>query len=121
MTDDLRDRFAEALTREHYRRARDRVAASPEEHCAAFADVAMAVVQTEIDRLAGQFEDERERARLAEQDEFNFEGRAKRAEAAIDRVRTLLDMAIASSWEDTPGGDAVREARAALDQPKEQT
>lgn len=38
--------------------------------------------------------DERERARLAEQDEFNFEGRAKRAEADLKEMTRLRDNAL---------------------------
>jgi hypothetical protein len=40
---DLPARMAEALTHEHYRRARLRIEASPEEHSAAFAEVAVSV------------------------------------------------------------------------------
>jgi len=40
----LRDQLRDALTREHYRRATERIEASPEEHCAAFADVVMQVL-----------------------------------------------------------------------------
>jgi hypothetical protein len=42
MADDLRTRLHTALTREHYRRSRERIEASPEEHCAAFTDVVLA-------------------------------------------------------------------------------
>ncbi|MGI5232876.1 hypothetical protein [Actinoallomurus sp. CA-142502] len=40
---ELRQRLHKALTQEHYRRAHERIEASPEEHCAAFTDVAMAI------------------------------------------------------------------------------
>ncbi|MDN3356047.1 hypothetical protein [Actinomadura sp. DC4] len=39
----LREQLHDALTQEHYRRAHERIEASPEDHCAAFTDVALAV------------------------------------------------------------------------------
>ncbi|MEU6229962.1 hypothetical protein [Streptomyces sp. NPDC047042] len=42
--DALRRMLTDALTAEHYRRARERIVASPEEHSAGMADVAMGVV-----------------------------------------------------------------------------
>lgn len=52
---DLRQRITDALVREHYRRAAERIEASPEDHQAAFADVVMAEVEAErdaeVDRL----------------------------------------------------------------------
>ncbi|MGN7136795.1 hypothetical protein [Streptomyces pseudogriseolus] len=49
---DLREQIAAALTAEHYRRAEARIAASPEEHCAAMADAVLAVLPTPTDRAA---------------------------------------------------------------------
>jgi rubrerythrin len=43
-SNDLRARLHDALTREHYRRARERIDASPEDHCAAFTDVVLAAL-----------------------------------------------------------------------------
>lgn len=40
-------------------------------------------------------------------------------QVAIEQARMLLDRAIAASWGGTPAGDAIREARAALDHPTE--
>lgn len=51
MADDLRDRYAAALTAEHYRRARAQIVASPEEHGAAMADAVLAVRDEELERL----------------------------------------------------------------------
>lgn len=42
-----RDRVAEAITREHYRRAEQRIEASPEEHGRAFADAALTAIPNE--------------------------------------------------------------------------
>ena len=74
-TADLRERLAEALTREHYRRARERIEASLEEHCAAFADAVLSVVEAETAAL-------RQRAEEAERERDE-------ALAAVQRVRTL--------------------------------
>jgi hypothetical protein len=43
---DMRQALIEALTAEHYRRAEAKISASPEEHQEAFADIALAVVQS---------------------------------------------------------------------------
>lgn len=43
--ENLRDRMAEAITREHYRRAEQRIEASPEEHGRAFADAAADILR----------------------------------------------------------------------------
>lgn len=51
MADDLRDRYAQALTAEHYRRARAQIVVSPEEHSAAMADAVLAVRDEELERL----------------------------------------------------------------------
>lgn len=49
---ELRQQLHEALTEEHYRRARERIEASPEDHCAAFTDVALAVIEeAALDRM----------------------------------------------------------------------
>lgn len=48
-TGDLRDLLTDALTREHYRRARARIEASPEGHSAAMADVAVAALAAYAD------------------------------------------------------------------------
>ena len=69
-TADLRERLAEALTREHYRRARERIEASLEEHCAAFADAVLPVFEAEtaaLRRRIEEVEDQRDQA-LAWQD-----------------------------------------------------
>lgn len=50
--DQQAERMAEAITREHYRRAEQRIEASPEEHGRAFADAAMAAIQAEPDQTA---------------------------------------------------------------------
>ena len=42
----MRKALIEALTAEHYRRAEAQISASPEEHQEAFADIALAVVQS---------------------------------------------------------------------------
>ena len=122
-SNDLRDKIAETLTAAHYRRAREQIPASTEEHCAAFADAVMAVVQPEVERRTECAETYLQVLRRSEQAEnetyLALINRAEQAEAAIERVRPLLDKAIAASWEGTPGGDAVRQVRAALDQPKE--
>lgn len=44
-TADLRQQMIEAVTAEHYRRSGLRISASPEEHCAAFVDAALAAIQ----------------------------------------------------------------------------
>lgn len=84
---DLRDRIAEALTREHHRRAAERIEASPEEHQAAFADAVMAEVQPVLDQQAA------ETRRCFEAD---HEGRLHhwqhRAEAAEDENRKLAGL-----------------------------
>lgn len=49
-TGDVRERLAAALTREHYRRARARIEATPEGHCAALADAVMPIVEAERQR-----------------------------------------------------------------------
>lgn len=59
-------RTADALTREHYRRAKERIEASPEEHCAAFARVALSVRSEHEAQLAGRWGDATRRAELAE-------------------------------------------------------
>lgn len=46
--DALRDRVAAALTDEHHRRAREQIVASPEEHSAAMADVALRALSTPV-------------------------------------------------------------------------
>jgi hypothetical protein len=50
----LRDRMTKALTAEHYRRAEARIVASPEEHSAAMAEVALAVRDDELERLRAE-------------------------------------------------------------------
>ena len=49
----LRERLHDALTREHYRRARERIEASPEDHCAALTDVALAALREYEEDAAG--------------------------------------------------------------------
>lgn len=63
--DRLRARYETALTREHYRRARLRIVASPEEHCAAMADVIMTVRDAEMDQLRAEREELRRQAAAA--------------------------------------------------------
>lgn len=48
--DGLRDRLTAALVCEHYRRARERLEASPEEHCTGFADAVLPIVEAAIAR-----------------------------------------------------------------------
>ncbi|WP_329214914.1 hypothetical protein OG352_05510 [Streptomyces sp. NBC_01485] len=43
--------YADAITSEHYRRSRERIVASPEEHSAAMADVVMSVRDRHIEQL----------------------------------------------------------------------
>lgn len=91
---DLRNRITEALTREHYRRAHERIEASPEEHCAAFADVALAVRDTDMERLRAELaeakrhrEQAENRAALFRQQVADEHARAEQAEAERDRYR----------------------------------
>jgi hypothetical protein len=90
----LRDRIADALTREHYRRARERIEASPEDHCAAFADAVMPIVEDAIAQYRMQVDDpdslltQLAQARDAIADERR--GRLA-AEAAVRRVREMAE------------------------------
>jgi hypothetical protein len=98
-TPDLREKIAEALTTEHHRRAKARIAASPEEHSAAMADAAMAVVQPELDRLAERIpyrEGETEEQYLERQvarwrsEAWQARGKLWEAEAMIAIVRKAI-------------------------------
>jgi hypothetical protein len=84
----LRDQIAEALTREHYQRARERIEASPEEHCAAFADAVMAVVRPVLDEQRREIERWREHdATLIRQTERERDEQRQRADGLV----TLLN------------------------------
>ena len=91
---ELRDRIAEALTREHYRRARERIEASPEDHCAAFADAILPVIEAETAALRERIEeveDQRDQA-LAWQDTAERELRnAERRLDAAERIAAALE------------------------------
>lgn len=84
MSDDLRDRYARALTAEHYRRARAQIVASPEEHSAAMADAVLAVRDEELAKAIAVIKtitDERNDV-IVERDALK---------ATTFRVRALLD------------------------------
>ena len=82
---DLRERLREALTREHHRRARKRIEASPEEHCAGFADAVLPVVQDETAAL-------RQRAEEAERERDDYRQRfANQMTAATELTTTLRE------------------------------
>lgn len=111
---DLRDQIREALTREHYRRARERIEASPEEHCAAFADAVLPIIEGLPNRgycehcgrgdcapTAEQYHQLTQRAEQAERERDEYRERftnqitagselvekLQQAEAAVRRVR----------------------------------
>lgn len=110
MADDLREKIAEALTREHYRRAAERIEASPEEHQAAMADVVMAVVQPELDER----EHERDEARRQRDEASEI---IARRDAAIARVRRLCDLTIFTSCR-VQAIDQAQDTLRALDHPE---
>jgi hypothetical protein len=101
----LRDQLVEALTREHYHRAHERVEASPEEHSAAMADAALAVVaprlctavcadvERERDELAAEVERLRDTARAHRNDATRQRARAESAVAEVERLRTEVETA----------------------------
>lgn len=140
----LRDRIADALTREHYRRAHERIESSVEEHCMAFADAVLPVVEAEtgaLTHLLRKTEDDLHDARaeldkamqgaalaikLAGRQAEKDRTRAKQAEAAVQRVRDIAEelagLAPGDEWSDdmasTVGADVARRFLAALDQPE---
>lgn len=114
----LRDQIADALTREHYRRAHERIEASPEDHCAAFADAVMPVVAAALTAARDEAA-----ARFAATGS-SWQQRAEKATAAVQRVRDLADNAEMTADVIDPTGEriqyavvAVRDLRAALDRP----
>jgi len=82
-TGDLRERLREALTREHYRRAREQIEASPEEHAAAFADAVLPVVEDETAALRSALKD-------AERERETHRKRAEEAERQRDEALAAL-------------------------------
>lgn len=107
---DLAQRIAEALTREHYRRAAERIEASPEEHQAAFADVVMGVVQPVLDRLTEDLRIEQcAAARLARL----YQHHKQRAEQAEELLRIAHDT---SNRSEAERARAVQRAQAAEDE-----
>lgn len=76
----LRRWYTAALTREHHRRARERIVASPEEHCAAMADAIMTVRDAEMDQLAAERDELRHLLAAAEE-------RVERTLADRERMR----------------------------------
>jgi len=94
---DLRERIAEALTSEHYRRARERIVASPEEHSAGMADAVLTVVQPELDQRDAEIGELQEAAAIAhgiatERRSAAREAthRAEQAEAERDQLKATL-------------------------------
>jgi len=84
----MESEIADALTREHYRRARARIEASPEDHCAASAAAVMLVVGPKLEQL----HDELTRRREAHQaDIFRLEQQRTDATAECVRLRAERD------------------------------
>lgn len=84
---ELRDQLIEALTREHSRRARERIEASPEEHCAAFADVVLPVVAAMVERFRKASADIEDTAQVAI---AAWRARAEAAEQAATEAKAAL-------------------------------
>jgi hypothetical protein len=113
---DLPARMAEALTREHYRRAGERIEASPEEHSAAMAGVAMSVrwedhAATLARLVAAEARAEHAEGELSSRRYHNTRwelerARADKAEFALKRVRRAV---IDSYGEDYAGEDTASE------------
>lgn len=115
---DLRQRVAAALTAEHYRRARERVVASPEEHSAAMAAVAVVA-------LVGPSPDDASPTRRVfyrANDGAEMHAACMDGQAALARVRALLPRIERIATTSGPGpANAVRAVaawlRVALDGP----
>jgi diadenosine tetraphosphate (Ap4A) HIT family hydrolase len=101
--EDLRTRLHDALTREHYRRARERIKASPEDHCAAFTDVVLTVLAGDSGDLLRQMAEAIDETWMSE-DDFD----AQKAAAAAMSVRWKHEAQLAGRW-----GDATRRAELA--------
>jgi hypothetical protein len=91
---DLRNQLAEALTREHYRRAHERIEVSVEEHCAGFADAVMPVIEP----LAGRLRQARE---IHRQMCYVADGQLKRP-AYTCSMCDVLDQQVTTGTEETP-------------------
>lgn len=127
MTDDLCDRLTEALYERALKAAQAKgikpnsfLRLASKNEAGHEADAVLAVVQAEIRRLADDLK--WSRAELAKADaENNAAGkRAERAEAAIERVRRLCELTIASSCR-VQAIEQAKDTLRVLDQPKEQT
>ncbi|HEY9408907.1 MAG TPA: hypothetical protein VIP77_04940 [Jiangellaceae bacterium] len=80
----LRDQLVEALTREHQRRAGERIEASVEEHCAGFADAVLPLVETKAAaRSAAVGSNWQDRAKAAERRAEHFEEHAAQINADL--------------------------------------
>jgi hypothetical protein len=94
-TDDdaLRDRIHTALTTEHYRRARERIEASPDEHCAGFTNVVMPIVQplaAELARIRRALDpDDEVYIRETVDDMFALQAKVDEATTILRRIRAL--------------------------------
>ncbi|WP_416976670.1 hypothetical protein [Streptomyces sp. T028] len=108
----LREQYATAITAEHYRRAREQIVASPEEHSAAMADAVMGVRDRAMDTLhrrvafvqemrkGGREQIKRLRAELQRYTEAesadaaagSYAHRAEQAEDALTEAQQLVSM-----------------------------
>lgn len=95
-TDDdaLRDRIHTALTTEHYRRAQERIEASPEDHCAGFTNAVMPIVQpltAELARIRRALDpDDETYIRETVDEQFRLDAKIKEQGATNTRLATTL-------------------------------
>jgi len=112
----LRDRIAEALTAEHYRRAEARIVASPEEHCAGMADAVLAVLPAPADRAAVRYRtawhSARRRASVLSAEITRRAPLLGEYAAQIANLRTMCEVSIARENDLIEERDQLREARA---------